>query len=90
MRFTLFDVFLPFIIAVGFVVLGWGSVRPIYAGRPLPTHMKKTVFYGFFFVLGMGYLMMFGGGFNWPHALLFAGIGAWGALLASIAWWRNK
>jgi len=90
MRFTLLDVSLPLLVAVGFFLLGLASLRPIYAGRELPGHMKKTLFYGFFFVLGMGYLMMLGSSFNWPEPLVFAAIGAWAILLGAIAWWRYR
>ena len=90
MRFTLLDVSLPLLVAVGFYLLGLASLRPIYAGRELPGYMKKTLFYGFFFVLGMGYLMMVGSSFNWPEPLVFAAIGAWVILLGAIAWWRYR
>jgi hypothetical protein len=90
MRFTLLDVSLPLLGAISFVLLAWASLRRVYAGRELPGYMKKTLFYGFFFALGMCYLMMFGGGFNWPDPLLFAAIGAWGILLGVIAWSRYR
>jgi len=52
--------------------------------------MKKTLAYGFFFMLGASYLMLFGGQLNWPHPILFVAIGAWGVLLTSVAWWRYR
>ncbi len=81
---------MPFLIALGFLVLGWASVRPIYAGRPLPTHMKKALSYGFFLMLGGCYLMLFGAQLNWPHPAILTAIGGWGVLLAAIAWWRYR
>jgi hypothetical protein len=90
MRFTLLDVSLPLLGAISFVLLAWASFRRIYAGRELPGYMKKTLFYGFFFALGMCYVIMFAGGFNWPDPLLFAAIGAWGILLGAIAWSRYR
>jgi hypothetical protein len=90
MQLKLLDVLLPTILAIGFLLVGWSSTRTINRGRPLPPHMKKALLYGSLFVLGMGYLMLFGGQLNWPNPILFASIAAWGVLLASIAWWRFR
>jgi hypothetical protein len=60
MRFTLLEVSLVLLGAISFVLFAWASFRRIYAGRETPGYMKKTLFYRFFFALGMCYLMMFG------------------------------
>ena len=57
-------------------------------GRPLSSIQKKMLFYGWMFVLGMGYLMLFAGNMHWPKSLLFSAIGIGGGLVASVAWWR--
>jgi hypothetical protein len=80
------DAVMPFLIALVFLALGWFSTRAIYAGRELPSHMKKALIYGFFFILGTSYLMLFAGKLNWSDPVLFTAIGGWGALLCSIAW----
>ena len=90
MRVDFMDALMPFLIALVFLVLGWSSTRTIYRGRDLPSHLKKTLIYGFFFILGTSYLMLFGGKLSWPDPVLFTAVGAWGALLCSIAWWRYR
>ena len=90
MKLDLLDVLMPIFIALGFLALGWTSTRTIFAGRPLPSHMEKALIYGSVFMLGGGYLMLFGGQLNWPHPVLFASIGAWGVFVASIAWLRYR
>ena len=48
--------FTDFLVATGgalaFLVLSWVTIRAIFLGRPLPLHMKTTLVYGFFFMLG--------------------------------------
>jgi hypothetical protein len=90
MRLNPFDIFLPVVIAMVFLALGWASLRPLWVGRPLPTHMKKALSYGFLLVLGGCYLMLIGARLNWPHTAILAAIGAWFVLLAAIAWWRYR
>jgi hypothetical protein len=52
--------------------------------------MKKGLFYGFFFVLGMGYSMAVVAMFGWPRPLWIIFTVAWALLLALIAWWRYR
>lgn len=87
------NILAPPIVAVGFLLLVWTSDRTITRGRPLTPHMKKVLLYSFFFVLGIGYLILWqdelGLFFHWRSAWIFL-ILTWGAMLASIAWWRHR
>jgi hypothetical protein len=77
-------------IALVFIVLGWAEVRGIFLGRTLPSHIRKTIAYGFLFVLGMGYIMMTVSWLDWSPRWIFVLVPCWGVLLASVAWWRYR
>jgi hypothetical protein len=90
MKLDPFDILAPGIIALVFLALGWISSRSIAGGGPLSSQMRKGLFYGFFFVLGMGYSMAVVAMFGWPRFLWIVFTVAWALLLASIAWWRYR
>lgn len=90
MKLDPFDILAPGIIALVFLALGWISSRSIAGGGPLSSEMRKGLFYGFFFVLGMGYSMAVVAMFGWPRFLWIVFTVAWALLLASIAWWRYR
>ena len=90
MKIDPFDLFFPAILSCVFFVLVWLSDRTITKGQPLTSHMKKVLFYGFFFVLGMGYSMTFVSMFGWPRPLWIVFTVAWALVLALIAWWRYR
>jgi len=52
--------------------------------------MKGALLYGSLFVLGLGYLMMFGGNLHWTQTLLFSMVGLWGGIVTLFAWWRHQ
>jgi hypothetical protein len=90
MKLDPFDIFLPPILSCVFAALVWLSDRTITGGRPLTPHMKKVLFYSFFFVLGMGYSMAIVAMLGWPRPFWIVFTVAWALLLASIAWWRYR
>lgn len=90
MKLDPFDIFAPGILALIFLALGWISSRSIAGGGPLSSQMRKGLFYGFFFVLGMGYSMAVVAMFGWPRPLWIVFTVAWALLLASIAWGRYR
>ncbi len=47
--------------------------------------MKTTLVYGFFFILGMAYIMMLISWTDWPPRLVFPFILGWAALVAYLA-----
>jgi hypothetical protein len=75
-------------LALVFLMLGWPYARIVGGGRLNP-FQRKMLFYGFFFVLGMGYSMAIvaalGGQGKW--ALVLTAI--WGALVGLVAWRRS-
>jgi hypothetical protein len=52
--------------------------------------MKKVLFYGFFFVLGMSYSMAIVAMAGLPRYLWIVFTLVWAGLLGSIAWWRYR
>ncbi len=90
MKLDPFDILAPPIIALVFLALGWISSRNIAGGRPLSSQMKKGLFYGFFFVLGMGYSMAIVAMLDWPRPTWIVLTVAWALLLALVAWRRTR
>ena len=77
-------------VGLGFLALGWGTTRTIFLGKPLPVHMRIALVYGFFFILGMAYIMMGVSWLNRTSHLIYPLIAAWGVLLAYLARRRYK
>lgn len=90
MKFGPFDILFPPALALVVLALGWISVRPIYAGRPLPSHVKKLILYGSLFALGMAYSMAIVAMFNLRRPLWIVLTAFWAMLLGLIAWWRFR
>jgi vacuolar-type H+-ATPase subunit I/STV1 len=83
-----------FLVATGlaliFLALSWSFARAVSGGRRLNPFKRKVLLYSFVFVLGEAYIMVFASHMHWLKELLFPMIGAWGAMLALVAWWRCR
>ena len=90
MNFGVTDIIIPLCVALAFLGLGRLWLLVVRRGQPLTPFMKGALLYGFLFVLGVGYLMMFGGNLHWPQPLLFSMVGLWGAMVALFAWWHHQ
>jgi hypothetical protein len=90
MRFDLLDILAPALGAVIWLLLSWLYARAVSLGRPLNAVQKGMITYGLLFVMGMGCLIVFGGGFEWSKTLMFSLVAAWAMLVAALAWWRSK
>jgi hypothetical protein len=77
-------------LALTFLVLAWLWGRTTSAGKPLNTFKKRSLVYGFTFVLGMGYIMVLVADLKWSGTLLFPVIGCWGVVLGFVAWLRYR
>lgn len=75
------DIFAPPILAVIFLLLGWGAGRVMTAG-PLTPEFKRTLLYTSTFVLGMGYSMAVVAVLEWPKPIFLVLTISWGGLLA--------
>lgn len=84
------DVLVVSALALIFLLLAWLWGRATSAGKPLNPFKRRLLFYGFVFVLGMGYIMTFVGDLKWPRTLLFPAIACWGVVLGLVAWVRNR
>jgi len=73
-----------------FLLLSWLATRAIFVGRPLPLHMKTTLRFGFFFILGMAYIMMFVSWLNWSPKVIYALVPPWGASVGYLAWRHHR
>ncbi len=80
----------PPILGLIFLLLGWAYARLVSAGRPLNPVQRKMLFYGFFFVLGMGYSMALVASLHRHGKWALALTAGWGALLGFLAWWRYR
>ena len=89
-KFDTLDILAPPIGAVAWLFLSWLYARAVSLGRPLNRVQKGMIVYGFLFVLGMGYLLMFGGALHWQKVALFLSVALWGGLVAAVAWWRYR
>src|SRR2546427_3594443 len=90
MRPDLLDILAPPALGLVFLLLSWSQMHVTRGRHALTPYDRKLLIYGFFFVLGMGYLMLIGKLFRWRPSMLFVVIGAWGVLLALIAWQRYR
>ena len=80
------DVLVATGLALIFLLLAWLWGRATSAGKPLNRFKRSLLLYGFFFVLGMGYIMTFVADLKWPQSLLFPAIACWGVVLGLVAW----
>ena len=80
----------PPILALAFFLLGWPYARMVGAGQRLNTVQRKMIFYGFWFVLGMGYSMSAVASLGWQGRWALVLTAAWGAILSFFAWWRHQ
>jgi hypothetical protein len=87
---VLSDVLVATSLALIFLLLAWLWGRATSAGKPLNPFKRRLLFYGFAFVLGMGYIMTFFADLRWPRTLLFPALACWGVLLGSVAWIRYR
>ncbi len=90
MKISWFDISVPGLGALVVLFLSWSAARSINAGRRLSSTQRRVVSYGFFFALGMGYLMLIASELHWPDSLLFVLIGAFAVLLAAVAWFQHR
>jgi hypothetical protein len=89
-KIDLLDLLAPPAGAIVWLLLSWLYARSVSLGRPLNRIQKGMIGYGLLFVLGMGYLIMFGGALSWSKASMFSMIAAWAVLVAALAGWRSK
>jgi hypothetical protein len=87
--------FLPdLVVATGlallFLVLSWVYGRALSSGGALNNVKRRILAYGFVFVLGGVCMLMLLPDLKWPSELIFTTVGAWGALVGFIAWWRRR
>jgi hypothetical protein len=83
------NILMPPVLALVFLVLGWPYARLASGGRPLNPVQKKMLLYGFWFVLGMGYLVLLASKLRLPDWMWAAMIIGWAIFLAALAWWRS-
>ena len=84
------DVLMPLALALVFLILGWPYARSVSGGRPLNPVQRKMLLYGFWYVLGMGYLVVAANALRLPDWMWVAVIVAWSLLLALVAWGRYR
>ncbi len=69
-----------FLVATGvaliFLAVSWAFGRVVGGGGQLNAFKRRLLLYGFVFVLGEAYVMMFASNLHWPKELLFPAIGA--------------
>ena len=70
MNFGIMDFVIPLCVALAFLGLGRLWLLAVRKGQPLTPFMKGALLYGSLFVLGLGYLLMFGGNLNWPQTFV--------------------
>jgi hypothetical protein len=90
MRLDVLDIVAPPAGAAVWLLLSCLYARAVSLGRPLSAVQKGMIGYGLLFVLGMGYLIMFGGSLRWTKELMFSLIAAWAAVVGAIAWRRSR
>ncbi len=90
MRVDLVDILGPPVLGVAFLFLSWSQMRMTRGRDGLTSYDKKLLTYGFLFVVGLGYLVLLARELHWPDSLMYVAIGAWGVLLAFIAWRRYQ
>jgi hypothetical protein len=85
------DILVPLVGALIVQFLTWSQMRSIRRGQPLTPFMKGLLGYGFFALLGMGYLIAAGSRsyLRWPDGALYSLIFLWFALLGFIAYWQH-
>src|ERR1700676_487377 len=71
--------------SLAFLLLGWVTTRGVFLGKPAPLHMRTTLVYGFFFILGMAYIMMIVSWMDWQPRVIYVLVVPWGALLSYLA-----
>ena len=76
--------------SIVFLGVSWLYARTVRAGQPLTAIQRKMIFYGFFFVLGMAYLMMLGGNFQWEPRNILSLLGVWGCVIGVTAFFRYR
>jgi hypothetical protein len=83
-----------FLVATGlaliFLALSWVYGRVLSGGRRLNSFKRKLLLFGFVFVLGEAYIMMFASNLPLVTNLLFPLIGIWGLVVGLLAWWRLR
>ena len=84
------NILVPPVLALVFLVLGWPYARLVAGNRPLNPVQRKMLVYGFWFVLGMGYLVLTASKLRFPDWMWVAMIMAWAVFLAALAWWRSS
>lgn len=77
-------------LALIFLFLSWLWGRATGAGKPLNLFKRRLLFYGFFFALGIVYIMVLVADLRWPRTLLFPAIACWGAILGFLAWFNYR
>lgn len=90
MKIGIEDLLMPPALALLFLILGWPYSRSVSGGRPLNVIQLKMLRYGFWYVLGMGYLVITAKVLRLPDWMWVALIVIWSLLLALLAWWRNR
>ena len=78
------DVLVATGLALIFLLLAWLWGRATSAGKRLNPFKRRLLFYGFVFVLGMGYIMTFVADLRWPRTWLFPAIACWGVVLGFV------
>ncbi len=90
MTFDLLDFLAPPAGAVLWLFLSWLYARAISGRRPLNSVQKGMIFYGLWFVLGMGYVIMVGGSLHWPTPIILFLVAVWGVAVALVSFWRYR
>jgi hypothetical protein len=80
----------PPILALVFLVLGWPYARMVGGGRRLNPVQGKMVFYGFFFVLGMGYSIAAASALGWRGKWALVLTACWGVVVGFLAWGHSR
>ena len=73
-----------------FLALGWPYARMVGGGRRPNPVQRKMLFYGFIFVLGMGYSMATVSALGWQARWALVLTAVWGVVVGFIAWWRTQ
>ena len=90
MNIPISDVVAPVAGAGVFLLLSYPYLKAIRRDKPLTPFMRGLLLYGFFFILGLGYLMLAIGDFDLPPSVLWVGGPLWGGVIIFVVWWRHR
>lgn len=83
------DIVVATTVSLGVFLLSYLSGRSFSAGQPLTAIQKAILGYGFVFMLGISYLVVFAGRLDWSAGTKFSLMLIWAGVVALLAFWRH-